>query len=448
MKLKFVLFAVLVLLNISISYGGERSDSVTKYFANFPKVRFIRVYGEASEKEPPILILRDEPGTLNTNVGSSKLIIEFDIDSPVPPNLFARFYFCSWDWKEDDNVFLNDITANRTSNIFWNSAPIKSTYYTFRGFIEIPNSQVKFRFAGNWKVKIFDYNSPEMPLAEAKFFVVKPQVNTKLFFYSDFYKPERNITSSAYNIEVVVSSVARFKLIENYVNKVVLYRNHRWNEPFVINESYSRYWNPYFQYTFSTQTYGFLSIGKVFRIEGIPAENGYRVLDLTDLARYPSLGNNVVRMPISDIRRRGSYLEYDDDGAFISRYVASNYDEYVLMEFVLDPEGWQTNKDVFVVGSFNNWLATKEWQMSFDEDENLYKLRQWVRRGRHNYLYATGRHNYDLDKIESVAFDEFEGNTVTSNHTFIAFVYYRNTGYGGYDEIVGVISGSYFSSFR
>ncbi len=150
---------------------------------------------------------------------------------------------------------------------------------------------------------------------------------------------------------------------------------------------------------------------------------------------------------MSDIRRRGSYFEPHDDGALITTYVPASYDDYIYLEFVLDPEGWQTTEEVFLVGSFNNWQPSKDWQMFYDENERLYKLRQWIRRARHNYLYATGKLD-DQGNVVHISYDEFEGNTVTSSQTFLSFVYYRNPGFGGFDEIVGLAIGSYFSFRR
>jgi hypothetical protein len=443
MRLHFLLLLLFFHFSWGLAQENKTNLSSLPDFSK-PIIRFIRVYGEKSELDPPVIVVGDERTAVSTGLKSDKIVIEFDVASKVPPSLFARFVHCSYDWKEDENIFINEATAYRTSNIFWESAPISSKYYNFRGKIIIPNEQVKFKYSGNWKVKLFDYSEPDVVLAEARFFVVNPIANVEMRFYSDFYKPERNVTASAYDIEVLVTAAARAKLIESYLHSVVLYRNHRWYEPIVISMNAPS--TDYFKYKFSTSVFGFVSNGKVFRIDGVPAENGYRVIDLTNLALYPSM-NAPVRLPISDIRRRGSYFEPHDDGAMITSFVSPNYDDYVYVEFVLDPEGWETNEEVFLVGSFNNWRPSRDWRMYYDENERIFKLRQWVRRARHNYLYATGSLGDDGNVIR-VSYDEFEGNTVTSSQTFLAFVYYRNPGFGGFDEIVGFANASYFTSGR
>jgi hypothetical protein len=116
------------------------------------------------------------------------------------------------------------------------------------------------------------------------------------------------------------------------------------------------------------------------------------------------------------------------------------------MEFLLEPDGWRSDDDIFIVGSFNGWKADSKWQMYWDESDRYYKLRQWVRRGKHNYLYATGRNNFGQNSVNNLACDEYEGNTVMAAHSFIAFVYYREFEYGGYDALIGIGAANIFGT--
>ncbi len=310
MNIYFPLF-FLFIFNITFIFSQKSQTFNTIPDFSEPIIRFIRIYGERSELDPPVIVISDERTAYSVGLQSEKLIVEFDVASRVPPNMFARFVHCSFDWKEDENIFINEVTGYRTSNIIWESAPISSRYYNFRGKIIIPNEQVKFKYSGNWKVKLYDYSKPEQILAEARFFVVNPIVNVELRFYSDFYQPERNVTASAFDIEALVIAPQKAKLIENFLHSVVFYRNHRWYEPLVVS-MYS-FSSEYYKYDFSTSIFGFLSNGKVFRIGQIPAENGYRVLDLSNLVLYPSI-NAPIRLPMSDIRRRGSFSNRTNSG--------------------------------------------------------------------------------------------------------------------------------------
>lgn len=404
------------------------------------EVRMVRIYGQDNERLPPILILQNVQGEVAVNTGSSQLTFEMDIYADVPPNLYAEFVHCDVDWNEDQNAFLNNPGFMRTSDFYWESAYYSGSYYTHRGKLKFPNAQVRFKYSGNYKIKIFEYYKSSEPITEARFFVVEPIVSSNLFFGSTFYRSKYQVTNSGYNLEVRV--VAPQRLFNSQLRTVVAYRNHRWFEPYKISEeNYRSYTNLLYKYTFPTMVTGFSSTEKRFYLMELPAENVYRVLDMTNITQFPA-GNQPVRMPMSDYIRNGNYWDNDDDGAMISRWITPSNDNYVFLEFVLDPAGEKSKEDVFISGSFNNWNPDIKWMMNWDPEERVYKLNQWVRRGRHNYLYGTGKINIDTRRFEQISFDEMEGNTVYANHLVIAFVYYRFMDFGGYDGIVGVVAGS------
>lgn len=410
------------------------------------QIRSLRIYGGDDERTPPIIARN--PKNLRTDIpfAAQHSTLEFDVNTDVPPNVYIHFVHCDALWKEDNNVFLNDIAFSRTSAIEWESAPYQSSYYTYRGRVSIPNLHVKFKASGNWKAKIFEYGNDTEPLAEARFFVVDVLAQCDVLLTSDFYEPQAKVSPAAFTIDVAVST--NEPLFENQVHSVVLYRNHRWHEPLILSSNLSpQLPDDAFNYNTSSLVYGSLSIEKRFRIEGVPAQNECRVLDLANTAQYPS-GNFPGRLPLPDLRRNGSYNQPADDGAIITRDVFANNNEYINVEFRLDPENFVSQYPVYLVGSFNNWSIQPDWQLYYDKNENLYKLRQWVRRARHNYLYATGRLKAPYTHADAITFEEFEGNTLSTYQTFIAFVYYRDTSFGGYDALISVGAATVFGPVR
>jgi len=424
----FLLFFLLYICNISILCATEKPQSPLE-------VRFIRVYGDDNESSPPILIMKSNDATANINVGARQLTLEIDIYADIPPTLFATFTHCDINWEEDANNFINNQSMMRTSDFFWESAPTSHSYYSHRGTLKFPNSVLQFRYSGNWKVKLYDYYSPDKLIAETKFFVVEPIVPVQMEFISSMYSPQFNVINSAYNIETSITAPSR--ILNSQLKNFVIYRNFRWSEPYIISESYTdRYTNTLYKYSFPIMVSGFSNVEKRFSIFNIPAENVYRVMDMSNLAEFPS-GSYLVQLPFSDLIRNGNYWEVDDDGAMITRYISESEDEYVYMEFVLDPQGVISDEDVFISGSFNNWTPNKNWQMYYDRETRTYRLKQWIRRARHNYLYGTGTYNPDTQQFENISFDKYEGNNVYSNHSYIGFLYYRSMELGGYDAIIG-----------
>jgi len=432
-KITFLLFTFVIIIFCCPNFLAADEEELPT------QILFSRIYGLDNEEAPPILLMEGVPNQVQANIGFKYLTFELDIYSDVPPSVYAEFVHCDINWNEDANNFINNSGFMRTSDFVWESSASSTSNYSHRGKLEFPNAQVKFKFSGNYKIKIFEYYGDGQPIVENRFFVVESVSEMQMYFNSTFYNPAYQVTNSAYNIEVNLQTEAR--IFNANLNNMVIYRNHRWSEPYVINELRDNNYQNIHKYEFPTMITGFSNSEKRFLIYEIPAENVYRVLDMSNSAQFPK-GDYLVQMPFSDFIRNGNYLDYDNDGAMITKYISPYDDEYVYLEFVLDPAGIKSKEDVFVSGSFNNWNPNSDWLMHWDADSRTYRLQQWVRRARHNYLYGTGKLNIDTDKFENISFDLYEGNTVYSNHTLIAFAYYRNMENGGYDAIIGVVAGN------
>lgn len=422
---------VMMITATAISLGfAEGSEGVV--------LRFIRAYGQDNERFPPVILLSPKSGSHMP--GWEYATVEFDIQSSTIPNTYVKLVHCNADWTEDSNGFLND-AMNRSSLADWSVAPLRSTYYSYRGTVTIPNPQLQLRFAGNWKVVVYDMDS-DVPLGETRIFVVDPQAQSEINFMTDFYEPSHKVSSIALTLEAIVRA-GHSQVIDPNVHTTVFYRNHRWYEPFICS---TKRFDTKYPYHVATHVVGVFPGGKAFRIGPLPAENEHRILDLTNLAQYPSTGQPV-RMPLSDLPRNGMFIERSNDGALITTTVSQSDDEYVPVEILLDPSpGPPSTNDVFLAGSFNNWKPDKNWQMYYDEQFNLYRLRQWFRRGVHDYLYATGTLNIDTDEVSNCSFEEFEGNTASNSNSFVAFTYARMMDYGGYDAIVAATSSNIYQN--
>ncbi len=428
------LFAIALCLLISIPASSQEGE----IDLNASIMRFIRAFGGDNEMAPPIVLIGDADS--DDRLGSSYATVSFDLRASVIPNIYARIVHCQADWSDDDS-FINS-TLNRTSLVEWSIAPQRSQYYTYRGKIKIPNPQIDLRYSGNYKIKIFDMRDDRF-LGETRIFVVEPQAFCRFNFMTDFYEPKASVSAIALTLEAIIDS-PRQQLFDANMHSVVFYRNHRWNEPFVVSRRFSEV-NPS---GIGTSVQGIFPAGKIFRVSRLPAQNEYRILDLTNLALFPFTGQPV-RLPFSDQRRNGMFFERANDGAMVTAMVSSYNDEYVPIEFLLDPQpGRPSVHDVFLSGSFNNWNPNRSWMMSFDQTLGMYRLRQWVRRGRHNYLYATGSLNFDTGVIRDLAYEEWEGNTASNSNSYIAFAYYTVQEYGGYDGIIAVGASNIYQSGR
>lgn len=434
-------FIVVSILSVICAENTFADDEIP------PRLIATRVYGGNNELLPPIIRLSEssrKPAAPQT-YGENFVTIELDAQATLPPQLYVQIVHCDVNWHEDDNVFLNNIAQSRASNIEWRSAAVQSKYFTHRAVITLPNSQIKFSVGGNWKAKFYSYDDNSL-FAEVKIFVIDPIGECRVDIYPDVYTPNVRVGGAAFAIEASVRLNQR--LSDFQFHTVTFYRNNRFAEPMpVSSNSETELKEGIFRYKMSRSVYGFAGFGKKFRIEKVPTENGYRVLDAANTVIFPS-GNYPTRLPLSDLRRNGTYSDMDSDGEFDTRFVSGGYDEYVAVEFVLDPEGPPSADAVFVSGSFNNWSPDSQWLMNYDSEKGLYFLRQWVRRGRHDYLYMTGRLNADTRMTDRRDYSEFEGNSNANTHSFIALAYYHETENGGYDTIVACGAANQYGAIR
>jgi hypothetical protein len=427
------------------------------------RVVFARAFGSA-EQMPPVIILSapspfsalspfDSPAsTPNASqassaakggftLGSQRATLEFDLFSETAPNLALVFVHCDPFWREDDNPLVSDPTAMRTNLVDVQPAPPMSRRYTYRARATVPNAQMQFRHSGNWKAKLFDTHDPRTILGEVRLFVVEPLASCRLDLTPDLYFPKaQGSGNGAYTIEC--SLQAPPTLLDSQMETLVIYRNHRWFEPLAVSDDDRRLPTAW-RTNLTTNIFGSAQALRRFRVEKVPAQNEYRVLELRNNAWYPD-ASTAIRFPTADIRRIATFSYQADDGALLSVADGNglNADEYANIEFVLDPLPLPSRYDVYVVGSFNGWRVSPEWKMEYNAQQRLYSLRQWVRRARHNYLYISGFVDASQRSSDALTFEEFEGNALSSSATFIAFVYYRDPAFGGYDRIVGVASRS------
>jgi hypothetical protein len=449
MKSISIVFALIILLLQGVLKAQEDKLGDSLSMALPPQLRFVRVYGAGDETKPPV-ILCSRP-TLErfplTNLIERSLTIQLDIQYKIPPQVYVIFKHCNADWSDDDNAFLNDPALLRTSSVEWRMAPPASIWYNWRGLLTVPNEQVKFNYGGNWKAEFYLFDNPRQPLATARFFVIDPRAETRLDIFGDFYNPRTTAyTSGAYTVEATTRMLQNMP--DGQIHTAAFYRLNRYSEPFFVssNSDYEEQNYRLHRYEMNTMISGFGNTGRRFRIEKIPAENEYRVLDLTDFTRYP---RTAAPIPLwrPDLWRNAGFTEQSDGGVMITRFLSSGDEDYQQIEFMMNPEGRISKADVFISGSFNNWHPDASWMMRWDDQARLYRLRQWVPRGRHGYLYLSGTVNADTGFGSRLTAEEFEGNTSRGGHRFVVLIYLREFGMGGYDTIIGVAGGSVYGSW-
>ena len=125
----------------------------------------------------------------------------------------------------------------------------------------------------------------------------------------------------------------------------------------------------------------------------------------------------------------------DVNGAFYFRRndlgIERNADteaDYSWVYFSLDSE--KTEKEIYVLGAFNDFIPSEENKMFYDENAKKYIARIYLKQGFYNYILAT------KDATGFIDLGEINGNFWQTENLYQAFLFYapfdRN-----YDGLIG-----------
>jgi hypothetical protein len=185
---------------------------------------------------------------------------------------------------------------------------------------------------------------------------------------------------------------------------------------------------------------------RIFKITNIMPGNEYRVLDLSNVTRYPNKAL-VKNVEGADQMRLFWRTGADHNGdAFRNRFTGLNSDylEY-LFRLDLTPTDFRAmtsgGREIFVVGEFNFWNPTKEDKLEYDDVERSLVVKKLLRRGIYDYQYITGKWNAKTQSAEQQDWLAIEGTDVRTTNTYTVFAYYNDPRFGGFDRIVGVAQG-------
>ena len=408
--------------------GGGANEGET-----MRRVLWYRLHGAGDVTTPPIL--RIPVNGKRAGIGSDALTLTLDLQAQAIPNLSLQLVHCDRNWKPTQNIFVQDATRLQSSDFTISIAPFGATHYDYTATITFPTggSLLRIEHSGNYLARVVDYFNPDNVLLETRFFVVEPSAAMRLFTYSDFYET-RQATALQTGLRVNVETELDFSLFSTQLRAVHLYNSGAWFSPMVANVGdqfdsleRGRYWARW-NSAFGTKA--------VIEFGNIPAGNEHRLLDLTDLSYYPSTGG-LISTPLSDQPRQWPNT-VDHNGTAPERYVGDIDNDYLYFQFRLDLFGQKAKEDICVVGTFNNWLPTRNWRMFYDEKTGYYLARGLIKRAFHEYQYVAGTWDEDAGILRYPDATLLEGNSRQASQLFYAFVYYSETTSGGYDRIVGV----------
>jgi hypothetical protein len=102
--------------------------------------------------------------------------------------------------------------------------------------------------------------------------------------------------------------------------------------------------------------------------------------------------------------------------------------DYSWVYFSVDSE--KIDKELFVLGAFNDFTPSEENKMIYDENTKKYIAKIYLKQGFYNYIIAT------KDSSGNLNFGEINGSFWQTENLYQAFIYYQAFG-KNYDGLVG-----------
>ena len=375
-------------------------------------IRSVQLFNPQTNDETPVIGFNE------------KLILRFD-DLSNSSTIY-RYTIKHFDrnWNDDGLFFTEYANGSLTGMIdqFQYSFNTLQAYTNYT--LTFPNDKIQPKISGNFELVVYQ-DSASKPLFTKRFAVVEDGANiaVNISRTSDAKKPQ-------INQRVEVQAVGNGSAMNSNLNSLTLnvIQNNNWNSG-VYNQKQSS--------TLGNKIL-FQQMNLVF-----PGNNEFYYFDNKNMNQpfdMVAQAENIDGVNYTYLHSVWAFpLNYqyqpDVNGAFYFRRNdlgiernAEKEADYSWVYFALDSE--KTNKEIYVVGGFNDFLATKENQMIYDESLKKYIAKIYLKQGFYNYILATKNPDGTLN------LGEINGNFWQTENLYQAFLYYQPFG-RSYDGLLG-----------
>jgi hypothetical protein len=363
----------------------------------------------------------DETPVINFN---QQLVLNFD-DLTNASEIYRytiKHYNRNW---EDDNLFFTEF-ANGSLNALLDKFQYSFntlqpyTHYT----LTFPNEKIQPKISGNYEIIVYK-DSVEKPLFKRRFYLVEDAASLALNVsrFADAKNPNANQ-------RIEVKAVSKGGDLSSNINSMSLNVMQNNNPNVTVN-------NLKPSTTLGNQLL-FQQMSLVF-----PGNNEFYYFDsknmnmAADMVRATEIKEGVNQTYLHPVWAYPLNYQYQPDvnGAWYYRRNdlgrerdATREADYSWVYFSLDSD--PMDKEIYVLGGFNNFIPSKENQMQYDGAGKKYVARIFLKQGFYNYILATKNPDGSLN------FGEINGNFWQTDNLYQAFLYYAPFG-RSYDGLMG-----------
>lgn len=375
-------------------------------------IQSIQLFNPQTNDETPVITMNQQ------------LILSFD-DLTNSSELY-RYTIKHFDrnW-EDDNLFFSEI-ANGSMNALLDQ--FQYSFNTLQAYthytLNFPNEKIQPKISGNFELIVYK-SSVDQPLFKRRFSVVEDNVNLALNISRIADAKNPNI-----NQRVEVQAVAKAGDLTSNVNSMSLtvMQNNNPNMKITNQKPSATMGNKLL----------FQQLNLAF-----PGNNEFYYFDnknmrmAADMVRETGVVDGVNQTYLHPVWAYPLNYQYQPDvnGAWYYRRNdlglerdATREADYAWVHFSLDSD--PMDKELYIVGGFNDFKATKEFQMHYDEAAKKYVAKIYMKQGFYNYILASKEANGSLN------LGEVNGNFWQTENLYQVFLYYKPFG-RNYDGLAG-----------
>ncbi|MGL6038423.1 MAG: DUF5103 domain-containing protein [Soonwooa sp.] len=376
------------------------------------KIAGIQLFNPQTNDETPIISF------------SQQLILSFDdlTNSSQIYRYTIKHYDRNW---QDDGLFFTEYANGSLNALIDNFQYSFNTVQAYTHYqLTFPNEKITPKISGNYEIIVYK-DSADKPLFKKRFAIYEEAANVglQLSRYQDAKKPDLRQ-------RIEVQAVGSGASVTNNINSVSmsLMQNNNWNTMITNQRPTSTLGNKllfqqlglafpgnsefyYFDNKILNQAYDMVA--------NVDTENGQNQTYLFPVWAYPE-----------------TYQAYGDvNGAYYFRRNdlgierdANKEADYSWVHFAL--ESLKMNKNIYVLGQFNDYKADENSLMHYDEANKMYVAKIYLKQGFYNYMLATKNQDGSLN------FGEINGNFWQTENLYQSLLYYTPFG-RNYDGLLG-----------
>ena len=332
---------------------------------------------------------------------------------------------CNADWTLSPTEFSENLIPDVISlgEMSFNTT-VQYTHYRFY----LPNENIRFKFSGNYVLKIYENNDPDDLIAIARFSIVDARINIEGKVRSntdteingamqqlDFYIYPNNYTIQDAYRELKIA-VFQNRRLDNAVSDL---------QPTYISRDKLSYINNRALIFEGGNEYRGFDFSSVYtyseNIEQISYKKPYYNVELANDRIAP-------RVPYTHLR--------DANGRYVINLQRSRYPDteadYAFVYFTLPTEQPFFDGAVYLLGDINHNLLDNEARMFYNSQRKAYEKVFLLKQGGYNYQYV-----FQAKGSKAASAARIGGSHWQTENEYAIFVYHRPFG-ERYDKLIGV----------